>query len=165
MNIHFGESHYSLGLLIGLPIFIIFIAAFIVAGLFLRSYSNSADVYDRSMVVLAKWFCWGLAGTLVIGALLGFYPYKHEYHAWQNVDGTVTSTNSRFLASNNGTDQKFVVTFKGSDQQFGCSDTRCSTIREGDWLEITCKRSFQWFGTPGYDCNFVDYKQKADLVQ
>lgn len=163
--IHYGDSHLSLGVLIGLPIFIIFIAAFIVAGIFLRRYSLSDDAYDPGTVVFAKWVCWGLAGVLVAAAFLGFYPYKAEYHHWQNIDGNVTSTNSRFLAKSSGTDQKFVVTLEGSDQQFGCNDTRCATIEEGDWLEITCKRSFQWFGTPGYDCNFVDYRKAADAVQ
>ena len=153
--ITYGDSHLSLGTLIGLPVMIL-CALLLIAGAFLGAavpgYSNRLRIG------------WGIAaaiGTALvcgIGIFIGMYPLSGEYHHWQTISGTVDSTNSRFLAKSKGTDQKFVVTFEGSDQQYGCNDTRCATVRKGDQLSITCKRVNQWFGTDGYDCNFESYK-------
>lgn len=160
--IQYGDSHLSIGTLVVLPLMILIILALIGIGIWLRS--RKWGPYDAGDRIWFPRICWSLAVLVLIGTLLAMYPYKSEYHHWQSVRGIVTSTNSRFLAKSSGTDQKFVVTFEASSQQFGCNDTRCSTIREGDYLEITCKRVFQFFGTPGYDCNFVDYVHQPNAV-
>ena len=156
--IHYGDSHPSLGLIVTFPLMILLFVGLIVFGFCLRN--REWDTFDDDLRRWLPRITWALAAVVFIGTVLGMYPYKAEYHKWQNISGTITSTNSRFLAKQSGTDQKFVITFQGSDQQFGCNDTRCSTLREGDWAEITCKRVFQLFGTPGYDCNFVSYRKK-----
>jgi len=162
--IHYGGSHWGLGVLVGYPVLLLILVALFFTARWFRNHKW--DSYDDKLGrVWVPRVCFIIAVIAVLITAIGSWPYKAEYHKWQNVDGVVTSTNSRFLASgdkNGGTNQKFVVTFKGSDQQFGCNDTRCATVEKGDWLKITCMRSFQWFGTPGYDCNFVDYKSKTD---
>lgn len=155
--ITYGTPRWSLGVLVGGPAFVLVIAVLVTGGVWLLR--RQWDDYDRGM---AHFFGWGLVGVAVIVAIfagVGFYPYSAQYHQWTPTSGVVATTNSRFLGDGNGgTSQKFVVTFKGSGQQYGCNDTRCASVKPGDSLTITCIRSFQWFGTPGYDCNFVSMK-------
>lgn len=151
--ITYGDSHLSLGTIVGLPLMIvgaILLSAAVLGFLLAMDLEVGAIVGGVLTLVLS-----------VVGIAVGMYPYSGQYHHWQEISGKVTSTNSRFLSVNKGTDQKFVVTFDGSDQQFGCSDTRCAGVQVGDELSLTCKRVWQWFGTPGYDCNFVSYKPAA----
>jgi hypothetical protein len=155
-EITYGHSHLSLGVIIGGPAFILTVAGFVLLGVWLLRHDW--DSFDRGMARFFGFASLGVAALIAILAGVGFYPYSGEYHHWQNISGTVSSTNSRFLSDGHGTSQKFVVTLDGSPQQFGCNDTRCATVHKGDSLTITCKRTWQWFGTPGYDCNFVSLR-------
>jgi hypothetical protein len=159
--IHYGNASPSIGLIVAFPLMILIILAFIGLGIWFKKHKWGR--FDEGMGIYGPWICWGLALFFVLGTAYVMFPYKAEYHQWQDVSGTVSSTNSRFLAASDGksTEQKFVLTFEGSDQQFGCNDTRCATLREGDWAKIACKRTFQFFSTPGYDCRFRDYKAKT----
>lgn len=148
------SEHWSIGVLVGGPIAaLVFIALTLLAAWAFRRRHH--DDYNATDLSVLAWCSAGAAVVVVVASVLFFYPFKAEYHQWREVSGTVATTNSRFLSGDNGTDQKFVVTFDGSGQQFGCSDTRCAGVQKGDDLTLTCKRSWQWFGTPGYDCNFV----------
>jgi hypothetical protein len=86
-----------------------------------------------------------------------FYPLKAEYHQWRQHSGTVSAISSRLLSSSTGksTEQKFVVRFVGSNLEYGVNDTRAATVKVGDQLTVTCKRTWQYSGTDGYDCNYV----------
>ena len=156
--IEYGSSHLSLGVLIGLPVWILTTIALV--GVTIWLFRHDWDDYDKPYARVFSWIGVGLVGLSVFLMALGYYPYGAKYHNWQHIGGDVTSTNSRFLAKSGGTDQKFVVTFKGSPVQYGCNDTRCSTVRVGDRLTLTCKAVFQWFGTDGWDCNFINYSEK-----
>jgi hypothetical protein len=90
------------------------------------------------------------------GLWWGMYPWKAEYHQWRPVAGVVETIDSRLIAGSKATDQKFVVTYQGNPQQYGVLDTRAASVRKGDRLTITCVKQWQWSGTHGYDCNFVD---------
>lgn len=97
--------------------------------------------------------------ALLIGLALwwGMYPWKAEYHKWRAVSGTVEQINHRLTATGEKTmEDKYVVKFWGNTQQYGVLDTRMATVEEGDALIVTCVRRWQWSGTHGYDCNFVD---------
>lgn len=157
--ITYGPAHPSIGVWLGPLLALTLIALLAFGARQAYWYANSAQRMDE--VGLGRWLgrlCLASIIVVVLGTAYALYPYSDQYHEWRHISGTVSSTNSRFLAGDHGTNQKFVITFAGSDQQFGCNDTRCATVREGDDLTITCKRSFQWFGTPGYDCNFVSMK-------
>ena len=52
-------------------------------------------------------------------------------------------------------EEKFVVRYEdGGGQQFGCTDTRCASVKPGDTLTLACKRAWEWAATDGYDCRF-----------
>ena len=158
--ITYGETHWSLGVIIGLPVLIICVALLLGFGIWL--VKTDWDEFDRGLGLFFGWLLIGISILVLIIGILGYYPYSAKYHKWQHVGGEVTSTNSRFLARSGGADQKFVVTFKGSPTQYGCNDTRCATVEVGDNLTITCKAVFQWFGTDGWDCNFISLKRSAE---
>ncbi|GAB3156407.1 hypothetical protein GCM10027258_62800 [Amycolatopsis stemonae] len=106
-----------------------------------------------------------IAGAVVAGAFWwGMYPWKSEYHHWNPVSGVVDTVDSRRVATGDqgATEDKFVVTFRGNPQQYGVLDTRAAGVKPGDTLSITCKRAYQWSGTHGYDCNFVDLKRAKE---
>lgn len=151
------DTHWSLGVLIGLPLTILILlvcAGIVVTGIRVQM---SADAYSGDGGLIAAFFA-GFVFLVVLGfalSPLGFYPYSAQYHQWQHHGGTVTSVSDRLLKDGDGMSQKFVVTFSGSSQQYGCNDTRCASVKVGDTLDLSCKRTWQYAGTDGYDCNFV----------
>lgn len=148
----------SAGLFLGLPVAVLAIAGFVTAATLLLRLA-AADSFDQDAAEKrggAGLFIL-LATTLTVILAVGFYPYSWEYHSWRPVSGTVDQVNSRLIAGDNSTDQKFVVVFTGDRTPYGVTDTRMALIHSGDQLSITCKKSFQWFGTPSDDCEFVDY--------
>lgn len=104
-------------------------------------------------------FCFGCLGVIgvVVGGLVGLYPYNMAYHSWHVKQGTVSHISSRLLSAGDGggSDQKYVVQFAGNNQPYGVNDTRASLIHVGDHLKITCVKTHQWGGgVDGYDCRW-----------
>lgn len=133
-----------------------------VATLFFTAVTIKGDSEDRREG--PKWILGCLVAIVaVIGATIyGMWPLSHEYHYWIPKAGTVNSLDSRLVPSgSDGTsiETKFVVSFveDPTRQQYGVLDTRAAGLKVGDRLTITCKREWQFSGTDGYDCNFVDY--------
>jgi hypothetical protein len=147
----------SLGVLIGLPVAGLIVLAAI--GLILGSLIYAARERDWFPALTGGGV--GIAAIIVTLVVTGFlmWPWSAEYHEWQTESGTIAAVNSRLLASGTqggGSTQRFVVEFAGSGDQFSCDDTRCSLLKPGDYLTLSCKRAYQYTGTPGYDCNYVD---------
>lgn len=150
INLDSGTT-WSLALKIATPILLVLIVGCTVAGVIsLRRWWKP----DRELAVFFGIIPLALAGILLIGGLVGFYPYSAQYHQWQPVVGAVTQVDSRLLGGDDSTTQRFVVTF-ASGQQRSCDDTRCSQVRVGDTLGLSCKRHWQYTGTDGWDCNYV----------
>jgi len=152
-----GESSWSLGVLVGLPIVIILCLvalAAIVFGLAVLGRDDDGHLLALMGVGL-------LVVTLGVAALpkIGFYPYSAEYHQWREVSGKVTDIEKRLVKSGDGMQEKYVVTYE-SGNEFGCLDTRCATVEPGDTLTLTCKRAWQYTGVDGYDCNFVTKEEQ-----
>ncbi len=147
------DGPWSIGVLIGGPVTIALLLlglGAIVAGIVLRDDGGWGVVGGG-----AGWIAVVLAFAL---SPIGFYPYGAEYHQWRNVSGTVEKIDSRLISVGKSMEDKFVVRFVGSGLQFGCDDTRCSQVGEGDALTLSCQRAWQYTGTDGYDCRFVSMK-------
>jgi transcriptional regulator with XRE-family HTH domain len=85
---------------------------------------------------------------------LGYYPYQKQYHYWSPVSGVVTQSNSR-IVSQGGVQQKIVVALDTyPNDAFGCLDTRCALLEQGDTLHLLCKRVYEWAAKDGWDCKF-----------
>jgi len=148
--------------LIGIPILLLVqIAPAIWA---LRYARSNRDTGNYSEEFAAKILA-AVLGVLIVLTLVatwwGMYPWRWEYHEWRPVSGTVASVDSRLNRTDSGTEEKFVVTFEGNRQQYGVLDTRAATLRPGDRLSITCVRRWQWSGTHGFDCAFVDMERPS----
>lgn len=140
-------AHWSLGVLIGLPL-----AAIVLIGLFGLGVLFASG---KEWGVAAGFF---LAFAVFLAFLLsplGYYPYKAEYHQWQPHGGTVASIDKRLMGGSDNLEEKFVVRFEGSPQQYGCSDTRCASVHPGDRLSLTCKKDWEYAAVDGYNCRFV----------
>lgn len=96
------------------------------------------------------------AVTIAVCTWWGMYPWKAEYHEYRQVSGVVSTVTSRMVATGSGMEDKFVVRFGGDDREYGVLDTRIAAARIGDRLTVLCVRRWQWTGTHGYDCQFVD---------
>lgn len=153
-----GDATWSLGVLIGIPIILAVIAVLVGLGLWLRSYAKRHEDESFSDAPEAKWLARGLfalVGVVVIGSLIGYYPWKADYHQFVTKEGTVKTISSRLLGSSDSFQQKFVVQYEDG-RQFGCEDTRCALIKPGDRLILACKRAWQYAGQDGYDCKFIE---------
>lgn len=147
----------SLGVLIGLPVagLLVLIALGIIGfGIYLRFADGE---WSDALFPIGI----GVVSVIVVLVATGFFmwPWSAEYHEWQTVSGTITNINSRLLASDTqggGSTQRFVVQFAANGAQYSCDDTRCALLHDGDQLTLSCKRAWQYSGTPGWDCNYVD---------
>lgn len=154
------SARWSLGVLIGLPILglvlLICLVVFVLGILFWRSERKKKDT-AYSEAALGAWFSVGAFGVALLALIIAgiaYWPWQADYHKWQPTSGTVTDISSRFLGDGKSTTQRFVVTLDGIGQR-ACDDTRCSLVHKGDVLFLSCKRSYQFAGTAGYDCNYV----------
>lgn len=95
---------------------------------------------------------------IVVAAGLFYWPvFDSSFHKWYPVNGTVTSTSSRLLSDGDGgVNQRIVIRFAESNGLFGCDDSRCTATKTGDRLNLKCKRDWQFQGTPGWACAYVD---------
>lgn len=160
-----SSGSWSVGVLVGVPVTVLGVAGLVVGGLLLLRHDRkmSDGNYDKGIPKLAGIVCLAVAGLLVVLALspAGFYPYRAEYHQWRDVSGTVVKIDKRLIGSGDKMEDKFVVRYEGSTLQFGCDDTRCAQVEEGDSLTLSCKRAWQYTGTDGYDCRFVSTEAAA----
>lgn len=109
---------------------------------------------QRGVVVFGGVVC----SLLSVGALMFvLFPFSSDYLSYHNESGTVTAISSRFLSSGSGSsatvNQRYAVNIAGKGI-FGCDDTRCSVIKPGDRIVLSCEKEWQWHGTPGWVCQF-----------
>lgn len=152
-------DRWSLGVLVGLPLAALAALACLLAACFLfYLWRSTGDYSDRGL------FAGGFFGAVValVATVIftgwSMWPWVGEYHRWHTTSGTVTAISSRLIGSDTkggGTTQRFVVTLAGVGQR-SCDDTRCAEVKAGDRLTLSCKRAWQYAGTPGYDCNYIE---------
>lgn len=146
-----AEDRPTLGLLIGLPLGIaVAVACVVMAALCFRAYRPG---YDKEPLV-GGWILAALAVVAlgVTGAAL--WPWKHDYHYWTEVNGTVEKVSNRLVSGGEGiVNQRFVVTING--QPYGVDDTRAALIKPGDRVSLRCKREYVWGSdSHGFACNW-----------
>lgn len=161
MTFHMDNSGpWSVGVYLGIPGAILSAALFIGLTFLMRHWWKTADNYDRGMARFLTYAAGVFTVVTVMVGIAAFYPFGGEYHQFRNVSGTVEQIDNRLIGNGSGgMEDKFVVRFKGSTLQFGCDDTRCASVREGDSLVLSCKREWQYTGTDGYNCRFVSMEK------
>jgi hypothetical protein len=143
--------------MIVVPVLLLAALGTVVVTVVLRRRATDSD--DRRVY---GWAAVGAGVAVVVISVAtwwGMHPWRAEYHEWRSVSGVVEFVDSRLLATGNNdgsVEDKFVVIFEGNPQQYGVLDTRAASVRPGDTLTITCVRQYQWSGSHGYDCNFVE---------
>lgn len=146
----------SLGILIGLPILSVLLAALVFIFIGTRHWAKTADDIDRPLAVGLKW---GTAAAVVVTlfvAALALWPFDWQYHSWQKTTGTIQTMSKRLVSTGDKSmEERFVVQFTDGRQR-ACDDSRCSLLKPGMMLTLRCKRAYQWGATPGYDCNYVE---------
>ncbi len=154
------HESWSWGVLIGIPLIaaglIVCSALSFLCARWAREVGKRENYYDRSDEGFARLLAWAFAAAgvlLIVLAAWGFYPFKAEYHKWIPRVGTVTDVDRRIVGGDS-INEKIVVTYKNG-AQYGCNDTRCASVDVGDDLALTCKRTWQYAGVDGYDCNFL----------
>lgn len=154
-------DRWSLGVLVGLPVAgVVTLILLGLAALLLYVWRSTepGGWSDRGLFAGGFFTCLALALGVVIATGLLMWPWHAEYHRWTTVTGEVRTVSSRFLASDTqggGSTQRFVVDLAGVGQR-SCDDTRCSLVKPGDRLTLSCKREWQYTGTPGWSCAYVD---------
>jgi hypothetical protein len=143
-----AHAYWSLGTYFFWPVFaigVLLILLGIIGALFARDSDLAwAGVLPGVIIVVIASAC--------------YWPvFDSSYHKWYPVNGTVLSTSSRLLSNgNNGVNQRIVVRFTESDELFGCDDSRCTALITGSRLNLKCKRDWQFQGTSGWACVYVD---------
>ena len=147
-----GEATWSLGVLVWLPTLAILTVVLIVGGCFVYRAFKRDSMQDGIILAMA-WACWVGALVLAVGTVIGFYPWKAEYHQYVTKVGTVQSISKRIVGGDK-INEKFVARYTDG-REFGCEDTRCALVKPGDRLVLACKRTWQYAGVDGYDCKFI----------
>lgn len=142
------NTSWSLGVLIGLPILGL-VALGVLAWIVFWFWAG-----DGTGPAVG-----GIVTLLIVGGValspLGYYPYKAEYHQWRPVTGEVQEVSKRLVSSGDSMEEKIVIKFDGEPREYGCNDTRCSLAKKGDYLDLKCKRAWQYASVSGYDCRFI----------
>lgn len=143
------QGHWSLGVLIGLPILAIFILggiAILLGGIFSTDYDLKNFGIAGGTVTLV---------TSIIIGVLSYFPFHAEYHKYYTVKGTVASTSTRLLTdSDHNVSQRVVFRFAESKTLYGCDDTRCTIAKNGDAIQLKCKKDYQWQSVSGWVCRY-----------
>lgn len=155
-------THWTLGVLIGLPIaalITLVCLALIAWGVSIRIRKDSSDWSFNS------WFAITL-GALALGAVLagtGFslWPWDARFHQWRPVTGVVEQTNTRLIADGKAVSQRIVLRIAG--KPYGCDDTRCTLLQPGDRVALTCKPEYQYAGAAGEGCEFIGSTRTGDM--
>jgi hypothetical protein len=145
---------------IGFVIWNVLGALFILSGFCAIVWAAVAELFDTPRALAVLGACGYLLLTVIVTAV-GDFPFDMEYHSYREVSGIVSSTNSRLISAGDqgGSNQKFVISYANKgNKQFGCEDTRCASVRKGDFLAMKCIRSWQYASNSGYNCRFVDWK-------
>lgn len=141
-------THWSLGVLVTLPIMAFLTLAVLILLIWFIMIQKQDGDFVFPIVVAA--IC---LAALVIGNLIGFYPYQARYHQWRLVEGTVQKVSSRLITTGDKTmAQRYVVVIDG--QPYGVDDTRASLLHKGDHIKLSCKPEFQLFSVPGEACRW-----------
>lgn len=144
---------WSLGTIIGLPVARLLLLAALAA--MVVSWIARKDTYDKFEMTAASVGAGACALVIAVIAVVAYWPFSAEYHRWEPRSGTVAAVSQRLLSDGDGgVNQKFVVRYAGDGREYGCEDTRCSLVERGDRLTLMCKRTWQYTGTDGYDCQF-----------
>jgi hypothetical protein len=99
---------------------------------------------------------WTAIGIAVVWAMVTavfLFPYKMEYHEWRLTEGKVATAHSRMLSGDNGPDEQFVVKFMDNRLR-RCDDSRCASLKPGDYVRLWCIREWQWASEPGWRCRW-----------
>lgn len=146
-----GFGHWTLGMYIGLPIVIVIgLLSILVTGFGIVMMAHD----DNDGMIVA--FLAGVVALFMLGiGLVGYYPYKTDYHRYSVVEGTVAETNSRLISNDDkGVSQRIVIRFNESDQLFGCDDTRCALATTGKHVRLNCIKEYQWNAQAGWACKY-----------
>lgn len=149
----------AIAAMVAVPILILILIIGAIVALRLRRGERNGPYSDRGLYLGIAITCVAAAVVAAVGLWWGMYPWKAEYHEWRPISGTVAKVDSRLMSTGAGDgsmEDKFVVTFEGNPQRYGILDTRAASVEPGDSLTITCVRRWQWSGTHGHDCNFVE---------
>lgn len=142
----------SIGILVGLPIVVIILAACTIVAWGTKLNTGPMDPYHTSDARIIWWCCWGVAVITLIITAFAFWPYQWDYHHWSNVNGKVQNISSRLIAADHGTNQRFV--FVINNQPYAVDDTRAALVHTGDTVHLSCKREYQWAAQSGWACRW-----------
>lgn len=152
-------THWTLGVLIGLPIAgLITLACLAIIG-----FGVFVAVMDGPWEEGA--FFWGFGGVILALTLVitGFtmWPWDARFHQWRPVTGVVEQTNTRLIADGKAVSQRIVLRIAG--KPYGCDDTRCTLLQPGDRVALTCKPEYQYAGAAGEGCEFIGSSRTGDM--
>lgn len=136
------ETHWTLGVLVGIPVLATLALALIVVGIV------CVRIDAIEMTVLA-----GIFLVIMVGiGIPSFYPFKAEYHQWRTVEGTVQEIGKRLISADKSMSERYVLKING--KPYGVDDTRASLVKVGDHVRLSCKREWEYASTSGYACRW-----------
>jgi hypothetical protein len=116
-------------------------------------YEKRAKYSDGLGKLLA--ICAGIVLLIMVAiSLVGYYPYRADYHRWYHVSGIVTESGNRLIPSSDGKSVQQRVVLVINKQPYGVDDTRATVVKSGDYVDLSCKKEFQFNGVSGWACNW-----------
>ncbi len=99
-------------------------------------------------------------GTVIIGTIVSLvvycilmWPFKTEYHIWQETNGSITQIERRMISVGNGGMQEvFPLKLTGHKDVYRVDDSRAATFKIGDEVKLLCKREYDFAGYDGWTC-------------
>lgn len=139
-----AETKISLGFVITLALLAVVVIGCILAVVF-------AFVIEDEPGIGIGAVAFGLAWAIGTAAVL--WPWDMQYHQWRMTEGKIATANSRILSGDNGPDEQYVIKFLDGRQR-RCDDSRCASLKPGDYVRLWCIREWQWASEPGWGCRW-----------
>jgi len=139
-----AETKISLGFVIAIAALIVVLLGCLISGVLALQWNEPGLAGTAA----------GIAAVWAIVTAFFLFPYNMQYHQWTLNEGKVSVAHSRILSKGgDGPSEQYMVKFFDGRYR-RCDDTRCASLKPGDYVRLWCIREWQWASEPGWRCRW-----------
>lgn len=92
----------------------------------------------------------------VIATLISMVPFSAKYWTINYVSGTVASASNQFTDGTGNLVGDYIITLDGDSTQYLATDSRLTTVRPGDHVDMACTVQWNYGGVDSNNCDLAE---------